>query len=154
MKQHLAHFLNDEEVLSLIRRMNLAPSLVRRHLEEEITHLVNLSAEVQAQAVSEFCGDQDQESLLSDKGWTEADLQLNVLRPLALRRFASQRFGPGLEERFLGFKEVVIRSFIRYFESEILDWPESCGSVLKRVKSRSLRRRVPSVKVLSLIAKE
>ena len=119
MKQHLAHFLNDEEVLSLIRRMNLAPSLVRRHLEK-ITHLVNLSAEVQAQAVSEFCGDQDQESLLSDKGWTEADLQLNVLRPLALRRFASQRFGPGLEERFLGFKggrDQVIYSLLRVRDS-------------------------------------
>ena len=41
---------------------------------------------------------------------------MHVLRPEALRRFAAQRFGPGLEDRFLGFKggrDQVIYSLIR-----------------------------------------
>ena len=50
------------------------------------------------------------------KRWTESDLHLHVLRPEALRRFAEQRFGPGLEERFLSFQggcDQVIYSLLR-----------------------------------------
>ena len=39
-----------------------------------------------------------------------------MLRPESLRRFAAQRFGPGLEDRFLGFKggrDQVIYSLLR-----------------------------------------
>ena len=32
----------DDEFLALVRRMELEPSLVRRHLEEDITRLVDL----------------------------------------------------------------------------------------------------------------
>ena len=116
MKPSLAHGLSDEELLALVRRMDLTPSLVRRHLEEEITRLVNLSIEFQEKAIADFCGDQDQNTLLTEKGWTEADLRLHVMRPEALRRFAAQRFGPGLEDRFLGFKggrDQVIYSLLR-----------------------------------------
>ena len=58
--------------------------------------------------------------MLADKGWTEGDLQLHVMRPEALRRFAAQRFGPGLEDRFLGFKggrDQVIYSLLRVRDS-------------------------------------
>ena len=78
--------------------------------------MVNLSIEFQEKAIADFCGDQDQNTLLTEKGWTEADLRLHVMRPEALRRFAAQRFGPGLEDRFLGFKggrDQVIYSLLR-----------------------------------------
>lgn len=116
MKQTIAHGLSDEELLALVRRMDLAHSLLRRHLEEEIIRLVDLPLDIQEQAIADFCGDKDLETLLDEKGWTEADLRLNVVRPEALRRFAAQRFGPGLEDRFLGFKggrDLVIYSLIR-----------------------------------------
>ena len=116
MNQPTVFGLSDEEVLALVRRMDLTPSLVRRRLEEEIIRLVNLPIDFQEQAIADFCGDQDQETLLTAKGWTEIDLQLHVLRPEALRRFAAQRFGPGLEDRFLSFKggrDQVIYSLLR-----------------------------------------
>ena len=116
MTQSLAHSLSDDEQLALVRRMDLTSSLLRRHLEEDIVRLVNLSSEFCEQAIAEFCGDKDKNSLLLEKRWTETDLQLNVMRPEALRRFAAQRFGPGLEDRFLGFKgsrDQVIYSLLR-----------------------------------------
>ena len=112
----MAHGLSDEEVLALVHRMDLTPSLLRRHLEEDITRLVKLPTEVQEKAITDFCGDQAKDSLLMEKGWTESDLKLHVMRPEALRRFAAQRFGPGLEDRFLGFKggrDQVIYSLLR-----------------------------------------
>ena len=42
--------------------MDLTPSLVRRHLEEDIIRLVNLPFEFLEQAIVDFCGDQDQET--------------------------------------------------------------------------------------------
>ena len=116
MTESMSHLLGDEELLALVRRMELMPSLVRRHLEEDITRLVNLPTEWLDQAVADFCGDQDRDSLLIQKNWSEADLQMHLLRPEALRRFAAQRFGPGLEDRFLGFKggrDQVIYSLLR-----------------------------------------
>lgn len=116
MSQFFAHSLSDEELLGLVRRMELTPSLVRRQLEEQITRLVNLPSDFLAQALVDFCGEDDQESLLIKKGWTEADLHLHVLRPEALRRFAAQRFGPGLEDRFLSLKggrDQIIYSLLR-----------------------------------------
>ena len=104
MSQSLDHGLTDEQLLALVRRMDLTPSLVRRHLEEDITRLVNLPSDVKEKAIADFCANHDKESLLTEKGWTDADLDIHVLRPESLRRFAAQRFGPGLEDRFLGFK--------------------------------------------------
>ena len=120
MTQPLAHSLSDDQLLALVRRMQLTSSLVRRHLEEEITRLVNLPSDFLEKALADFCGDQDKDSLLTQKGWTESDLELHVLRPEALRRFAAQRFGPGLEDRFLAFKggrDQVIYSLLRVRDS-------------------------------------
>lgn len=116
MSMASVHTLSDDELLALVRRTDLTSSLLRRHLEEEITRLVNLPTSFLEQALADFLGDQDQNSLLIQKGWTQPDLELHVLRPEALRRFASQRFGPGLEDRFLCFKggrDQVIYSLLR-----------------------------------------
>lgn len=120
MTHPVTHGLTDEEILALVRRMDLRSSLVRRQLEEEIIRLVNLPDDFQQQAIADFCGDRDKDSLLTEKAWTEDDLLLHVLRPEALRRFAAQRFGPGLEDRFLGSKgarDQVIYSLLRVRDS-------------------------------------
>ena len=79
MTQSSAHYLSVDQQLALVRRMDLIPSLVRRHLEEDITRLVDLPVEIQEQALADFCGDQDQDSLLKAKDWTESDLQMHVI---------------------------------------------------------------------------
>ena len=59
MSQPLEHSLSDDDLLALVRRMDLTSSLLRRHLEEEIIRLVNLPSEFLQQAITDFCGDQD-----------------------------------------------------------------------------------------------
>lgn len=116
MNYLLSQSLSGPEILALVSRMELAPSLLRRHLEEEIISLVKLPSEWVDQAVIEAHGDESRESFLSQKGWSESDLLIHVSRPEALRRFAAQRFGPGLEDRFLASKgglDQVIYSLIR-----------------------------------------
>ena len=116
MNYSLSQTLSDPEILALVSRMELAPSLLKRHIEEEIISLVEIHADWVKQAALEAHGDQSLESFLSEKGWSEADLFIHVSRPEALRRFAAQRFGPGLEDRFLSSKgglDQVIYSLIR-----------------------------------------
>ena len=91
--------LSDEEVLSLARRMELLPKLLRRHLEEQIIELVPLEEAWLEERRSNFLDGRSYEDCLREKGWTSADLELHLRRPEALRRFAHQRFSPGLEER-------------------------------------------------------
>ena len=45
MSQSLEHLLSDDDLLALVRRMDLTSSLLRRHLEEEIIRLVNLPSD-------------------------------------------------------------------------------------------------------------
>ena len=54
-------------------------------------------------------------SVLGRRAGLSADLELHLRRPEALRRFAHQRFAPGLEERFLaskGARDLVIYSLL------------------------------------------
>ena len=63
-----------------------------------------------------FLNGRSQDELLQEKGWTRADLDLHLRRPEALRLFALQRFGPGIEELFLsskGARDLVIYSLLR-----------------------------------------
>ena len=116
MNYSLSQTLSDPEILALVSRMELAPSLLKRHIEEEIISLVEIPSDWVNQAALEAHGDQSLESFLAEKGWSEADLFIHVSRPEALRRFAAQRFGPGLEDRFLSSKgglDQVIYSLIR-----------------------------------------
>ena len=108
--------LSDPDLLSLVRRMELEPKLLRRHLEEQIIALVPLEESWLEETRSSFLNGRPQEECLQEKGWTCADLELHLRRPEALRRFAHQRFGPGLEERFLaskGSRDLVIYSMLR-----------------------------------------
>ena len=108
--------LTDEDVLSIVRRMELEPTLLRRHLEEQITALVPLEDSWLEESRSRFLNNRLEEEFLQEKGWTSADLEIQVRRPEALRRFARQQFGPALEERFLaskGSRDLVIYSLLR-----------------------------------------
>ena len=108
--------LSDAEALSLVRRMDLVPKLLRRHLEEQIIALVPLDEAWLEESRSSFLDGRSYDECLREKGWTSADLELHLRRPEALRRFAHQRFSPGLEERFLaskGARDLVIYSLLR-----------------------------------------
>ena len=108
--------LSDPDLLSLVRRMELEPKLLRRHLEEQITALVPLEEAWLEESRSNFLNDRPLDQFLQEKGWTSDDLELHLRRPEALRRFAHQRFAPGLEERFLasqGSRDLVIYSLLR-----------------------------------------
>ena len=108
--------LTDADVLSLVRRMELVPTLIRRHIEEQIIALVPLEEDWLEESRSNFLNGRSYDDCLREKGWTRADLELHLRRPEALRRFAHQRFAPGLEERFLaskGSRDLVIYSLLR-----------------------------------------
>ena len=108
--------LSDEEVLSLVRRMELEPKLLRRHFEEQIVALVPLEEAWLEENRSSFLNGRPQDEVLQEKGWTNDDFDLHLRRAEALRRFAHQRFSPGLEERFLasnGSRDLLIYSLLR-----------------------------------------
>ena len=95
----------DDQLERLIRRQELAVSLVKRSIEEEITALVALDEERLEQLTQQFreqhnlAEEQQLSGWLEQRQWSEEDLRIHVSRPEALERFAKQR-GPGLEEHF------------------------------------------------------
>ncbi len=98
--------LTDKKIISLIHRMELMPSIVNRYIEEEIINLVSLPKTWHDNALKEFLEGEklskdDLNSWLEKKCWNIDDLTLHLARPEALYRFSKQRFGPGLEEKFL-----------------------------------------------------
>jgi len=108
--------LTPHDLIALVRRLELLPQLLRRQQEELITAMVPLEPEWLVEQRSKILGDLSCEQWLADRGWTEADLDLHLRRPAALLSFARQRFGPGLEERFLeaqGARDEVIYSLLR-----------------------------------------
>jgi len=118
-----ADWFPPQQLAALVRRLELVPQLLRRQIEEEITELVPLPEDWLDQQRQDVLGDQTPEAFLEARGWDERDLSLHVRRPEALRRFAEQRFGPGLEELFLaseGSRDKVIYSFLRVRDSALV----------------------------------
>lgn len=114
--------LSDEELHALVRRLELMPQLLRRQIEEQICELVPVSETWLDQQRQALLGNEELEAFLQARGWCEDDLALHLRRPEALRLFAEQRFGPGLEERFLadrGNRDRVIYSFIRVRDPDL-----------------------------------
>lgn len=112
----VSNLFTPQQSEALIRRLELFPQLLRRQIEEEITELVSLPQEWIEQQSLAVLGDQSLDQFLAARGWQEGDFSLHLRRPEALRRFAEQRFGPGLEELFLaseGSRDRVIYSFLR-----------------------------------------
>ena len=112
----LHQLLNDSDLLDLARRMELESNLLRRHIEEQITSLVPIEDSWVEETRLAFLNGRSSDECLLEKGWTSDDLDIHLRRPEALRRFAHQRFAPGLEERFLsskGSRDQVIYSLLR-----------------------------------------
>ena len=111
-----------QRLAQLVRRCELSPILVRRSIEEEIVALVALPQAEQDQLLTTFCEEQQLQDpkALEDwqrqRGWCREDLIQHLIRPVALRLFAEQRYGPGIEEYFLSRKndlDVAIYSLLR-----------------------------------------
>jgi len=111
-----ADSLAPNAIQDLVRRMELLPQLLRRQQEEQITSLVRIEPDWLSQQRDVFCGKNSLDDTLKQHRWSQQDLDLHLARPEALRRFAEQRFGPGLEEAFLGAQgnhDEVIYSVLR-----------------------------------------
>ena len=93
--------LADNQILDLVRRMDLRPQLLRRLLEEQIAALVPVDPSWIDEERAKFLGGSNEKEWCADREWTTNDLELHLWRPEALRRFAEQRFGPGVEDAFL-----------------------------------------------------
>ena len=108
--------LSESDIASLARRMELLPQLIRRQQEELILESVSLPPQWLEEQRQAFFGDQNPDQVLRTRGWSQRDLDTHLQLPEALRRFAKQRFGPGLEDKFLssrGGRDQVIYSLLR-----------------------------------------
>jgi len=111
------------DLLGLVRRSDKARSLLRLQVEEEIANIVPFDESLLDSRRQSWLGDQSLDDALKDHSWVESDLTLHLHRPLALQRFAEQRFGPGLEEAFLGGqgdRDQIVYSLIRSRDSALL----------------------------------
>lgn len=111
-----------QRLAELVRRCELSPLLLRRSIEEEIVVLVDLPQAEQDQLLNKFCEEQQLQDPMAledwqrQKGWCRDDLIQHLIRPVAIRLFAEQRYGPGIEEYFLSRKndlDVAVYSLLR-----------------------------------------
>lgn len=108
--------IDRDTTAALVRRLELQPTLLKRLEEETITALVPLPESWVDARIDELLAGQSIEEFCTARAWSPDDLHLHVCRPEALRRFAEQRFGPGLEEQFLaarGAHDQIIYSLLR-----------------------------------------
>jgi hypothetical protein len=108
--------LTSAELKLLLRRLDLSQLLLKRREEQVIANLVPVPETELQQAERDFLGDSNRDQWLQEKGWNHDDLVMHLKRPLALKLFARQQFGPGLEELFLsssGGRDLVIYSMLR-----------------------------------------
>ena len=140
---HERLFGQQECLLDLIRRMELWPQLLRRQEEEAIVHLVGLPSNWLTEQRQALVSDDGLAEWLATKGWSAADLDLHLARPEALKRFAKQRFGPGLEERFLasqGSHDQIVYSLLRVRNANLAQelWIrlEECETTFAEAASR------------------
>lgn len=108
--------LSPEQICDLVRRLDLAGTLTRRLIEEEVAAVVPPDQPWLEAQQQQFCGDRALAEVLEQHGWTIEDLNLNLWLPEALKRFGEQRFGAGAEEEFLRHgagSDQVVYSMIR-----------------------------------------
>ena len=106
---------SEPEIIALVGEWSFSLNC-RTAAGELILDKVPLPPDLLKEQRQAFLADQSLPEVLESRGWSESDLELHIKRPEALRRFARQRFGPGLEETFLasrGGKDEVIYSLLR-----------------------------------------
>jgi len=112
-----------KDLLMLVRRSSVSRSLLRLHVEESIAALVPLDEDQLQESRQRWLGDRDLQAALQSRSWSESDLTLHLHRQDALQRFAEQRFGPGLEESFLGTqggRDQIVYSLIRCRDAALM----------------------------------
>lgn len=105
-----------DAVQGLLRRLELWPQLLRRQEEEAIVAAVALPPDWLEEQRQACLGETTLDEWLAVKGWQPIDLDLHLARTEALKRFASQRFGAGLEDLFLashGAYDQIVYSLLR-----------------------------------------
>ena len=108
--------LSPEQICDLVRRLDLAGTLTRRLIEEEVAAVVPPDQPWLEAQQQQFCGDRALAEVLEEHGWTMEDFNLNLWLPEALKRFGERRFGAGAEEEFLRHgagSDQVVYSMIR-----------------------------------------
>ena len=107
---------DDFVVEDLIRRNDLLPNLCRLYVEESIVSIVPLSKVEVKNAQQSLIESANCEDWLAEKGWSQSDFLIAASRDLALKKFAQQEFGRGLEEKFLasrGGRDEIVYSLLR-----------------------------------------
>lgn len=115
--------LSDQELPSLVRRLDLSSLLIRRKISEEIADIVPSHLLPLEQAEVALLDGQSRSEWITSKGISENDFLINLKLPLALDEFARQAFSPGLEEKFLligAAKDTVSYSLLRVKDSGLL----------------------------------
>ena len=97
----MSFLLGDTKILELVKRLELQPQLYRRFVEEQVSEIVPRDEDWMQQRQRDVLGDQSLDDFLVGKNFSKHDLEINLWRPEALRRFADQRFSEGVEEEFL-----------------------------------------------------
>ncbi|WP_320675977.1 peptidylprolyl isomerase [Prochlorococcus sp. MIT 1300] len=108
--------LEDKDVVSLVRRHELVPKLLRHKLEEQIVELVPIADEYIFERRQEMLGEQDEAQYLISRGWTTNDFEFHIRRAEAMKLFSEHQFGPALEELFLtssAERDTIIYSLLR-----------------------------------------
>ena len=99
--KRLDFVLSDQELFVLARRMDLLPKLLRRKQEESIAALVPCLETELNEEKELVLGKQNHKEFIQEHNWQEQDLDIEVKRRLALKRYAQQHYGPAIEEVFL-----------------------------------------------------
>lgn len=101
--------LFSEQALQLLKRHNQLRPLLQQLVTAEAVQHVSLSDEERDQAWDQFLGGRDRdevvESVFSQHGASEEDLEWQLLLPIRVKRVAQQEFGPKAEARFLERKD-------------------------------------------------
>lgn len=110
------NYFTSEQIYGYVSRLKLFPQLLRRQQEELIVDLVPIPDGVIETLRLKYCADRSLEDVLEQEQLSLSELDQMLIHQEALVRFARQRFGNGLEERFLserGDRDEVIYSLLR-----------------------------------------
>ena len=111
------------DLQSLIKRMGLLPSLIRRLEEESLAKLIDIDPSFIEQKQAEILGNDSLDDYLQSHDLTYEDFRLHISIPEALRVFSDRCFGEGLEDEFLsshGSHDQITYSLLRHTDPSLV----------------------------------
>lgn len=99
--------LDGPALLTLLETHNLLPQLLQELLLEAVLSDITVTPEVELNAYQGFyrqhqlVSDRDLQVWLDQQGWSKANLEQQVLRPIKLQQFKEQTWGKKVEAYFL-----------------------------------------------------